>query len=87
MALQKNKIYHAEFTGYTAEGSAVAHIDGMTVFVPGGAVGDHCDVKILKVTKRLAYGKIERIRVRSKHRIEPACPHASQCGGCCYQHL
>ena len=87
MALQKNKVYHAEFTGYTAEGSAVAHIDGMTVFVPGGAVGDQCDVKILKVTKRLAYGKIERIRVRSKHRIEPACPHADKCGGCCYQHL
>lgn len=87
MALQKNKIYRTEFTGYTAEGAAVARIDGMAVFVPGGAVGDQCMVKIVKVTKRLAFGRIERILVRSKHRIEPDCPHAGKCGGCCYQHL
>lgn len=87
MALQKNKIYRAEFTGYTADGAAVAHIDGMAVFVPGGAVGDQCDIKIVKVTKRLAFGRIERILVRSKHRIEPSCPYAGKCGGCCYQHL
>ncbi len=87
MALQKNKVYRAELTGYTAEGAAVAHIDGMAVFVPGGAAGDQCDIKIVKVGKKLAFGRIERILVRSKHRIEPACPHAGKCGGCCYQHL
>ena len=87
MALQKNKVYRAELTGYTAEGAAVAHIDGMAVFVPGGAAGDQCNIKIVKVGKKLAFGRIERILVRSKHRIEPACPHAGKCGGCCYQHL
>ncbi|MGM9612344.1 MAG: 23S rRNA (uracil(1939)-C(5))-methyltransferase RlmD [Butyricicoccus sp.] len=87
MALQKNKIYRAELTGYTAEGAAVARIDGMAVFVPGGAVGDQCDIKIVKVGKNLAFGRIERILVRSKHRIDPACPHAGKCGGCCYQHI
>ena len=87
MALQKNKIYRAELTGYTAEGAAVAHIDGMAVFIPGGAVGDQCDIKIIKVGKNLAFGRIEQILVRSKHRIDPACPHAGKCGGCCYQHI
>lgn len=87
MALQKNKTYRAELTGYTAEGAAVAHIDGMAVFIPGGAVGDQCDIKIIKVGKNLAFGRIEQILVRSKHRIDPACPHAGKCGGCCYQHI
>lgn len=87
MALQKNKVYRAELTGYTAEGAAVAHIDGMAVFVPGGAAGDQCDIKIVKVGKNLAFGRIERILVYSKHRIEPACPYAGKCGGCCYQHI
>lgn len=87
MALQKNKIYRAELTGYTAEGAAVAHIDGMAVFIPGGAIGDQCDIKIIKVGKNLAFGRIEQILVRSKHRIDPACPHAGKCGGCCYQHI
>lgn len=87
MSLQKNKIYRTEFTGYTAEGAAVAKINGMTVFVSGGAVGDQCDVKIIKVGKKLAFGKIEKIIIPSKHRIKPICIHAGKCGGCSYQHI
>ena len=87
MSLQKNKIYRTEFTGYTAEGAAVAKINGMTVFVSGGAVGDQCDVKIIKVGKKLAFGKIEKIIIPSKHRIKPVCIHAGKCGGCSYQHI
>ena len=87
MSLQKNKIYRTEFTGYTAEGAAVAKINGMTVFVSGGAVGDQCDVKIIKVGKKLAFGKIEKIIIPSKHRIKPVCVHAGKCGGCSYQHI
>ena len=85
--MQKNKIYRAEFKGYTAEGAAVARINGMTIFVEGGAVGDQCDVKIIKVGKNLAFGKIEKIIIPSKHRIKPICEHANKCGGCCYQHI
>lgn len=87
MSLQKNKIYRTEFTGHTAEGAAVAKINGMTVFVSGGAVGDQCDVKIIKVGKKLAFGKIEKIIIPSKHRIKPVCVHAGKCGGCSYQHI
>ena len=87
MSLQKNKIYRTEFTGYTAEGAAVAKINGMTVFVSGGTVGDQCDVKIIKVGKKLAFGKIEKIIIPSKHRIKPVCIHAGKCGGCSYQHI
>jgi len=56
MALQKNKIYRAEIPGYTAEGASVARIEGIAVFIPGGAVGDQCDIKILKVKKTLPLG-------------------------------
>ena len=37
MAIQKNKIYRAEIVDYTAEGSGVARIEGMAVFVPNTA--------------------------------------------------
>lgn len=87
MALQKNKIYRAEISGYTAEGAAVTHIEGMVVFVPGGAAGDQCDIKIVKVQKHLAYGRIEQIVRPSRARIEPACPYAAKCGGCCFQYI
>ena len=85
--MEKNKIYRAEIVGYTSEGSSIARIQDMVVFIPGGAVGDHCEVKIIKVAKNYAVGRIEKIIISSKNRIEPECPQASKCGGCCYWHI
>ncbi len=85
--MEKNKIYRAEIVAYSGDGSSIARIHDMVVFVPGGAVGDHCDIKIVKIAKTHAFGKIERIVIRSKNRIEPECPHAGKCGGCCYWHI
>ncbi|MFR4973322.1 MAG: TRAM domain-containing protein [Butyricicoccus pullicaecorum] len=87
MAIQKNKIYRAEIVDYTAEGSGVARIEGMAVFVPNTAVGDQCDIRIVKVNKRMAFGRLDRVIIPSRDRIEPACPVAGKCGGCCFQHF
>lgn len=87
MELIKNKVYRAELVDYTAEGAAVARIGGIAVFVPNGAVGDQCDIRIVKVNRRMAFGKIENIIVKSKHRITPECQYAGRCGGCCWQHI
>ena len=85
--MEKNKIYRAEIIAYAGDGSSIARIHDMVVFVPGGAVGDQCDIRIVKIAKNYAYGRIERIFIKSKNRIEPECPHASKCGGCCYWHI
>ena len=85
--MEKNKIYRAEIIAYAGDGSSIARIHDMVVFVPGGAVGDQCDIRIVKTAKNYAYGRIERIFIKSKNRIEPECPHASKCGGCCYWHI
>ena len=87
MALQKNKIYRTEIVDYTTDGSGVARVEGMAVFVPNTAVGDQCDIRILKVNKRMAFGRMERIIIPSRDRIEPLCPVSGKCGGCCYQHI
>ena len=87
MAIQKNKIYRAEIVDYTAEGSGVARIEGMAVFVPNTAIGDQCDIRIVKVNKRMAFGRLDRVIIPSRDRIESACPVAGKCGGCCFQHI
>ena len=61
MALQKNKVYRAEIIDYTTDGSGVARIEGMAVFVPNTAVGDQCDIRIVKVNKKMAFGRLEKI--------------------------
>ncbi len=42
-------------------------------FVQGSAIGDELKVRILKVKKTYAFGKIEEILVPSKARITPDC--------------
>ncbi len=87
MELVKNKIYRCQIVDYTADGAGVAKLDGRAVFVPRTAVGDQCDVRIVKVTKNIAFGRLEKLVVPSGARIAPACPAADKCGGCCYQHI
>ncbi len=86
--MKKNDIIRLDIFDMTADGSGVGKADdGTVVFVPDTAVGDICDVKILKVKKNLSYGKIEKIITPSDDRVEPVCPVSSRCGGCVYRHM
>jgi 23S rRNA (uracil1939-C5)-methyltransferase len=87
MELTKNQIIPLEITGYTAEGSGVGHYHGIAVFVPLAAAGDRLEVKILKVAKTYAYGKIEKIVCASKDRVQADCPQFTRCGGCVFRHI
>ena len=64
--MRKNEIAVIEITGYTAEGNGVGRLDGMAVFVPGAAVGDTLQVRIVKTLKNYAFGKIEELVFRQK---------------------
>ena len=87
MELMKNKVYRCRISDYTADGTGFAKIEGRAVFVPRTAVGDCCDVRIVKVTKNVAFGRVEKLVTPSSARITPACPVSDKCGGCCYQHI
>ncbi|MBE6787933.1 MAG: 23S rRNA (uracil(1939)-C(5))-methyltransferase RlmD [Ruminococcaceae bacterium] len=85
--MQKNEEYILDIVGVTAEGSGVGRVDGMAVFVPLTAIGDRAKVKILKVKKTFAYGKLLSLVKPSKDRIQNDCPCFNQCGGCVYRHI
>ncbi len=85
--MQKNEIITIRAEDCTAEGSAVCKQDGLVIFVPGGLKGELLSVKILKVKRNCAYGKIEQIIESSPDRITPACPVSLKCGGCIFGHL
>ena len=59
--LQKNEIYEALVTDYTAEGQGIAHIEGCAVFLPNAVAGERVLVRIEKAGKPWAAGKIVRI--------------------------
>ncbi len=79
--LKKNDLIQLKITPATAEGSGVGR------FVPMSAIGDELTVRILKVKKTYAFGKLEEIITPSPARIEPDCPNFSKCGGCVWRHI
>ena len=85
--LNKNEIYEALITDYTAEGQGVAHVDGCAVFIPNAIAGEKVKIRIEVAKKNWAAGKIVEILEKSPHRINRACPISSSCGGCDFHHM
>lgn len=86
--MKKNDIIKLKITSMTAQGSGVGKTeDGIVIFVPYSAIGDELEVRVLKVKKTYAYGKIENIINPSPDRIENDCPAFGKCGGCVYRHI
>ncbi len=85
--MDKNEVYNIIIEDMTEDGLGIGHIDGMAVFVKDTAPGDEAEIKIVKVKKSYAYGRLEKLKKSSECRIEPACPVAAKCGGCTLQHI
>lgn len=70
-----------------AEGKALAHVDGMALFVQFAVPGDVVRVKVTKKKKNYMEGFILDIVEPSKDRLEPFCQYFGVCGGCKWQPL
>ena len=85
--LENGQIYEALVEDYTAEGNGVAHIQGCAVFLPNAIAGEQCLVRIERMGKTWAAGKMTQILERSSHRVNRDCPVAKLCGGCDFRHM
>ena len=85
--LKENQIYTGVVEGYSSDGLGIVKLDGAVVFVPQAIRGEEIELKITKVMKTSAAGKIVKIRKASPERMKPECPYYGQCGGCDFQHL
>lgn len=68
-------------------GDGVGRYRQQVVFVPFTVDGDEVVVRIKDVRKRFVRGRLEKILIPSRQRIEPRCLHYARCGGCQYQHI
>ena len=70
-----------------AEGKALAHIDGMVVFVEYAVPGDVVDIRVTKKKSHYMEGYVTKLIQPSPQRLDPFCSHFGICGGCRWQHL
>ncbi len=85
--VKKNQILQVTIEDYTAEGFGLARYEGYVLFIPGTVVGEEAEILVVKAGKNFGYGKLLRVLKPSPHRVAPACPLASRCGGCVFWHL
>ncbi|MCL2611184.1 MAG: 23S rRNA (uracil(1939)-C(5))-methyltransferase RlmD [Defluviitaleaceae bacterium] len=83
----KNDIYTTEILELSELGSGVSKIDGFVVFTPNTLPGELVKLKIVKVKKTYAYGKVLNIIEESRARVTPICPAFLSCGGCSLLHM
>ncbi len=69
------------------EGTTVARIDGLVVFVPYGVPGDRVRATITRKRRKYVEASIDEVVSASPHRVEPECRHFGLCGGCTLQNV
>lgn len=79
--------YEVSVTDLGIHGEGIGKVEGFTVFVPGALPGDKAKVRISRVKKSYAVGKLIALKETTPHRVKPECPVYDQCGGCQISHL
>ncbi len=86
--MRKNDVLVMRADSLGAELEGVCRVDGMAVFVPGLLPGEDAAVRIVKIEKHYAFGKLESAPASpSADRMIPDCPVYAQCGGCTGRHI
>ena len=85
--MKKNDYFIGKCIDYTHDGMGVVKIDGFPVFVKNMLIHEKGNIKIIKVLKNYAVGRLIDIIEKSDDRVESRCPLFKQCGGCHLQHL
>lgn len=85
--MKKNDYINGQCVDYTHDAQGIVKTDGFPVFVKNMLVGEQGKIKIIKVLKNYAVGRLIDLDTISPYRNEPRCPIFKQCGGCHLQHL
>ena len=68
-------------------GNGITRIHNFVVFVPYALKDEKVIIRITKVNKRFATGKIEKIITKGDRREYVKCKSFDECGGCSFLHL
>ncbi|MGL4589109.1 MAG: 23S rRNA (uracil(1939)-C(5))-methyltransferase RlmD [Mycoplasmatales bacterium] len=86
--MEKNQIINnVTVVDYSFLGQGVVKVDNFAIFVKSAVVGQVLDIKLLKVSKKFAFARIEKIVSDVSAHVAAKCSVYSKCGGCQIQHL
>lgn len=85
--MNKNQELISTVSNIGSNGEGIIKDEGKVVFVPFAIAGEKIKYKVLKVTNKLAYGKLLEVLTPAEERVRPKCSVFGKCGGCQMQHV
>lgn len=82
-----HEILRGKCIDISSEGKGVVKIGKYIYFVDGLFIGEEADIEVLYQRAGVYYGKVRKLHVLSKDRIQPKCKVCTSCGGCQYQQI
>lgn len=70
-----------------SSGQGVGRFEGITVFVDGALPGERVLASVVEKKSKYWRARLDSVDEVSPLRVNPPCPHFSDCGGCHVQHL
>jgi 23S rRNA (uracil1939-C5)-methyltransferase len=87
MLVKKNDVLEVEILDLTYQAYGLAKVDGFSVFIENAIPGELVEIRIEKVLKRYAFGKLLRVLRASEHRVEVRDVIGTRIGTMPLQHL
>lgn len=87
MGFEKNQLLTVEIVDMTSEGEGIGKADGFPFFIKDAVIGDHACIRVTRVKKNYAYGKLEKVLTPSPFRVDAGCVFHKRCGGCQLQQM
>ena len=85
--MQKNQEIISTVSSIGSNGEGIVKDEGKIVFVPFAIHGEKIKYKILKVSNKIAYGKLLEVLTPAEERVRPKCSVFGKCGGFQLQHV
>ncbi len=85
--MNQNCIIPFKITSIDSLGQGVSKISDKVTFIPKTFIGDEGKASVVTQKKGVIFAKIHELTVPSSKRIEPECPHFSNCQSCHFLHV
>ena len=82
-----NKIIKGKCVDISSEGKGVVKYGQDIIFCDGLFPGEEADIELLYTRAGVYFGRVKKLSVISKDRIQPKCRICTSCGGCQYQQI
>lgn len=85
--MSKYPLLPFEIANIDSLGQGVSKLSDKVTFIPKTIIGEKGEAELMSEKKGVAFARLKNLSTKSPKRIDPVCPHFSQCPSCHFLHM